>query len=92
MKLAGVRFRLRRVELDHTALSTQDYTEFEHQTFTLQKMLIRSFFSENIVEEIMLSTNLQGQRVATKKNAAQKDELLAFIGVLLLAVAEKIVM
>ena len=50
------------------------------------------FFSENIVEEIMLSTNLQGQRVATKWNAARKDELLAFIGVLLLAVAEKIVM
>ena len=47
------------------------------------------FFSENIVEEIMLCTNLQGQLVATKWNVAQKDELLAFIGVLLLAGAEK---
>ena len=47
------------------------------------------FFSKNIVEEIMLCTNLQGRRVATKWNAVQKDELLAFIGVLLLAGAEK---
>ena len=30
------------------------------------------FFSENIVEEIMLCTNLQGRRVATKWNAVQK--------------------
>ena len=37
----------------------------------------------------MLCTNLQGRRVATKWNAVQKDELLAFIGVLLLAEAEK---
>ena len=37
----------------------------------------------------MLWTNLQGRRVATKWNAVQKDELLAFIGVLLLAGAEK---
>ena len=47
------------------------------------------FFSENIVEEILLCTNLQGRRVATKWNAVQKDELLTFIGVLLLAGAEK---
>ena len=37
----------------------------------------------------MLCTNLQGRLVATKWNAVQKDELLAFIGVLLLAGAEK---
>ena len=37
----------------------------------------------------MLCTNFQGRRVATKWNAVQKDELLAFIGVLLLAGAEK---
>ena len=47
------------------------------------------FFSENIVEEIMLCTNLQGRRVATKWNAVQNDKLLAFTGVLLLAGPEK---
>ena len=43
MELSGVRFCLRRVELDRTTLSTQGYTEFLHQTFTLQKILFRSF-------------------------------------------------
>ena len=33
------------------------------------------FFSENIVEEIMLCTNLQSRRVATKWNAVQKDKI-----------------
>ena len=41
-----------------------------------QKDAFQIFFSENVVEEIMLCTNLQGRRVATKWNAAQKDELL----------------
>ena len=43
VELSGVRFRLRRVELDRTTLSTQGYTNFVHQTFTLQKMLFGSF-------------------------------------------------
>ena len=37
----------------------------------------------------MMCTNLQGRRIATKWNAVRKDELLAFIGVLLLPGAEK---
>ena len=89
MELSGVRFHLCKVELDRTTLSTQGYSEFVHHTFTLQKMLFQIIFSENIVEEIMLCTNLQVRRVATKWNAVQKDKLLVFIGVLLLAGAKK---
>ena len=45
--------------------------------------------SDDIIEEILLCTNSQGRRVATKWNAVQQEELLAFIGVLLLAGVEK---
>ena len=47
------------------------------------------FFSGDTIEEILLCTNLQGRRVATKWNVVKKEELLAFIGVLLLAGVEK---
>ena len=53
------------------------------------KDAFQAFLSDDIIEEILLCTNLQGRRVATKRNAVQQEELLAFIGVLLLAGVEK---
>ena len=89
MELSGVNFRLRRLELDRTTLSTQRFHGVRASNIYTPKDAFQFFFNENIVEQIMLCTNLQGRRVATKWNAVQKDELLAFIGVLLLAVTEK---
>ena len=51
------------------------------------------FISCNIVEEVLHCTNLEGRRVAAQHNktrrAVDKDELLAFIGLVLLAGVEK---
>ena len=53
------------------------------------KDAFQAFLSYDIIEEILLCTNLQGRRVATKWKAVQQKELLAFIGVLFLAGVEK---
>ena len=51
------------------------------------------FISCNIVEKVLHCTNLEGRRVAAQHNktwrAVDKDELLAFIGLVLLAGVEK---
>ena len=53
------------------------------------KDALQVFISDNIVEELLLCTNLQGRWITAKWNALKKEELLAFIGVLLLAGVEK---
>ena len=53
-------------------------------------MLFRFFFSDNIIEEILSCTNLQGRRAATQWNAIQREEFLVFVGMLLLAGIKKI--
>ena len=47
------------------------------------------FFSDNIIEDILLCTNLHGRRAATQWNAIQTKKFLAFVGILLLAGVEK---
>ena len=47
------------------------------------------FFSDNIIGETLLCTNLQGQWAATQWNAIQKEKFLDFVGILLLAGVEK---
>ena len=68
----------------------QDCTPLHHQEYILLRMLFRFFFSDNIIEEILSCTNLQGRRAATQWNAIQKEEFLVFVGMLLLAGIKKI--
>ena len=78
-----------RGDLDRTTLFARDYRVSASEICT-PKDDFQAFLSDDIIEEILLCTNLQGRRVATKWNAVQQEELLAFIGVLLLAGVEKI--
>ena len=64
----------------HTVASSEIYSP---------KDAFQVFFSDNIIEEILLCTNFQGRRAATQWNAIQKEEFLAFVGILLLAGVEK---
>ena len=77
------RFRTRNVICTkiHTVQSSEIYTP---------KDAFQYFLSDNIIEKILLCTNLQGRLEAIQWSAVQKEEFLAFIGVLLLEGIEKI--
>ena len=47
------------------------------------------FLSNNIIEKILLCTNLQGRRAPTQWNAEQKEEFLAFVEVFILEGVKK---
>ena len=72
----------------HNIIHTRLHRVSKSEIYT-PKDAFQVFFSDDIIEEILLCTNLQGRRVATKWNVVEKEELLAFIGVLLLAGVEK---
>ena len=72
----------------HNVINTRLHRVHNSDIYT-PKDAFRIFFSDNLVQELLLCTNLQGRRVAKKWHAVQEEELLAFIGVLLLAGAEK---
>ena len=63
-----------------TVLSSEVYTP---------KSVFELSISGNIVEEILLCTNLQGRRASQEWKHVSKEEVMAFIGVLLLTGAEK---
>ncbi|XP_069823913.1 piggyBac transposable element-derived protein 4-like [Dendropsophus ebraccatus] len=52
-----------------------------------------TFFSDNMAEEVLLCSNLEGRRIASAKNKSwkniSKEELYAYIGLLLLAGSQK---
>ncbi|XP_077129900.1 uncharacterized protein LOC143785111 [Ranitomeya variabilis] len=52
-----------------------------------------TYFSDNIAEEVLLCSNLEGRRIASAKNKSwkniSKEELYAYIGLLLLAGSQK---
>ena len=64
----------------HTFASSEIYSP---------KDVFQVFFSDNIIEEILLCTNLQGRRAATQWNVIQMEEFLTFVGIWLLAGVEK---
>ena len=63
-----------------TVLSSEVYTP---------KSAFELFISDNIVDKILLCTNLQGRRACQKWKHVSKEKFMAFIGVLLLTGAEK---
>ena len=63
-----------------TLLSSEVYTP---------KSVFELFISDNIVEKILLCTNLQGRHAYQEWKHVSKEEFMAFIGVLFLTGAEK---
>ena len=72
----------------HNVIRTKLHTVASSEIYS-PKDAFQVFFSDNIIEEILLRTNFQGRRAATQWNAIQKEEFLAFVGILLLAGVEK---
>ena len=72
----------------HNVIRTRLHTVTSSVIYS-PKDAFQVFFSGNIIEEILLCTNLLGRRAATQWNAIQKEEFLALVGILLLAGVEK---
>ena len=72
----------------HNVIRTRLHTVASSEVYS-PKNAIHVFFSDNIFEEILLCTNLQGRRDTTQWNAIQMEEFLAFVGSFLLPGVEK---
>ena len=72
----------------HNVIRSRLSTILSSEVYTL-KSIFEIFISDNIVEEILLCTNLQGRRASEEWKHVFKEEFMAFIGVLLLAGAKK---
>ena len=72
----------------HNVIRTRSHIVASSEIYSL-KNAFQVFFSDNIIEKILLCTNLQCRRAATQWNTIQKEKFLAFVGILLLAGVEK---
>ena len=80
MQLSGTHLHLLKEDRTHNVICTRLHTVASSEIYS-PKDAFQVFFSDNVIEEILLCTNLQGQQAATQWNAIQKEEFLAFVGI-----------